>query len=59
MREDLQKQVEDFSARLRMMELELRSAKEETRILKQDAEEAHKRADLLEIAKVCVAMIAI
>lgn len=45
--------MEDFSARLRMLELDLRTAREETRLLKQDAEEAHKKADVLEISKVC------
>ena len=36
-----------------MLELDLRTAREETRLLKQDAEEAHKKADVLEISKVC------
>lgn len=51
-RGELERQVEDFSARLRRLELDLRAGQEETRVLKHDAEEAHKKADILEVAKV-------
>lgn len=44
--------MEEFSARLRMLEIDLRTSQEETRVLKQDVEEAHKKTDLLEISKV-------
>lgn len=44
--------MEEFSARLRMLEIDLRTSQEETRVLKQDVEEAHKKADILEISKV-------
>lgn len=51
-REDLNRQVEEFSARLRRMELDLRASQEEARVLNADSHEAHKKADILEIAKV-------
>ncbi|CAM9397167.1 unnamed protein product, partial [Hapterophycus canaliculatus] len=50
-REDLGRQVEDFSARHRMLELDLREARDQMRSLKEDAEEAQKRAGMMEIAK--------
>ncbi|CAN0228063.1 unnamed protein product, partial [Pylaiella littoralis] len=50
-REDLEKQVEDFSTRLSMLELDLRTAREEMRGLKEDTKAAQKQAGALEIAK--------
>lgn len=52
MREDLEKQVEDFSARLRMLELDLRTARDEMRVLKEETESAQKKVGALEMAKV-------
>lgn len=52
MREDLERQVEDFSARVRLLELDLRAARDEMRGLKEETEEAQKKASALEIAKV-------
>lgn len=51
-REDLEKQVEDFSTRLSMLELDLRTAREEMRGLKEDTKAAQRQAGALEIAKV-------
>lgn len=51
MREDLEKQVEDFSAMIRMLELDLRTARDEMRGLKEETEAAQKKANALEIAK--------
>lgn len=51
-REDLERQVEDFSARVRLLELDLRAARDEMRGLKEETEEAQKKASALEIAKV-------
>lgn len=44
--------MEDFSARVRMLELDLRTARDEMRGLKEDTEAAQKKAGVLEIAKV-------
>lgn len=44
--------MEDFSARVRMLELDLRTARDEMRRLKEDTEAAQKMAGVLEIAKV-------
>ena len=51
-RKDLERQVDEFSARIRMLELDLRAAGDEMRGLKEDTEEAQKKASALEIAKV-------
>eukprot|EP00752_Nemacystus_decipiens_P002720 g2539.t1 len=50
-RGDLERQVEDFSARVRMLELDLRTARDEMRGLKEDTEAAQKKAGVLEIEK--------
>eukprot|EP00903_Cladosiphon_okamuranus_P012440 g11653.t1 len=50
-RADLERQVEDFSGRVRMLELDLRTAREEMRGLKEDTEAAQKLAGVLEVAK--------
>ncbi|CAN0331814.1 unnamed protein product [Ectocarpus sp. 12 AP-2014] len=50
-KEDLERQVDDFSSRVRMLELDLRTARDDMRGLREDTEVAQKKAGVLEIAK--------